>query len=102
MNLIKANLLMGIVADHYGITAKDLEGGDHRQSIAKPRRIAMYLCGDLCGMDARRIGRLFNQSISSVWIAQRSIRKEILTNEELRRQVQEIESRVERLWGKLA
>ena len=102
MDLIKANLLMAIVADHYGITAKDLEGDDHSQSIAKPRRIAMYLCGDLCGMDARKIGSLFNQSISSVWIAQRSIRKEILTNEELRRQVQEIESRMERLWEKLA
>ena len=102
MNLIKAYYLLAIVADHYGITSKDLESGDHRQSIAKPRRTAMYLCGELCGMDARKIGSLFNQSISSVWIAQRSIRKEILTNEELRRQVQEIESRVERLWGKLA
>lgn len=55
---ITAELVIQVVADHFGLTPLDIASQKRSKNIAYPRQICMYLCQDIVGTPLQEIGRL--------------------------------------------
>ncbi len=54
---ITSELIIQIVADHFGITTLDISSQKRNKEVAYPRQIAMYLCQNMTGDSLQLIGR---------------------------------------------
>ncbi len=54
---ITSELIIQVVADHFGITTLDISSQKRNKEIAYPRQIAMYLCQDMTGDSLQVIGQ---------------------------------------------
>ncbi len=57
---ITIDYIMETVADHFGITIKDLMSSKRNSNIAVPRHICIYLCRELTSSPLVEIGKKFN------------------------------------------
>ena len=55
---ITSDLIIQVVADHFGLTPLDIASQKRSKNIAYPRQICMYLCQDIMGIPLQEIGRL--------------------------------------------
>ena len=55
---ITADLIIQVVADHFGLTPLDIASQKRSKNIAYPRQICMYLCQEITGTPLQEIGRL--------------------------------------------
>ena len=60
------DVLASKVADHFGVTVKDLKGNARNQKVAKARQVALYLCREMLKMSYESIGEFFNKKHSTV------------------------------------
>ena len=71
------------VADHYGITAYDLQCRSRVSEVVCPRHVAMYLCRKLIknGRNTyKKIGKAFDRDHSTVISAIRGIERDLQFN----------------------
>ena len=54
---VTPELVIQIVADHYGITPLDIASQKRNKEIVFPRQIVMYLCRDMIGTSLQEIGK---------------------------------------------
>ncbi len=54
---ITSELIIQVVADHFGITTLDISSQKRNKEIAHPRQIAMYLCQNMTNDSLQLIGR---------------------------------------------
>ncbi len=54
---VTSELIIQVVADHFGITTLDISSQKRNKEIAYPRQIAMYLCQDMTGDSLQVIGQ---------------------------------------------
>lgn len=57
--VITADVVIGAVADYYGISAEDITGSSRRREVATPRQVAMFLSRDMAGLSLPQIGQAF-------------------------------------------
>ncbi|MBB36639.1 MAG: chromosomal replication initiator protein DnaA [Hirschia sp.] len=57
----KLETVKDVVAKHYGLTKADLESPTRRQTLVRPRQIAMYLCRTLTTCSFPQIGWAFGK-----------------------------------------
>ena len=57
----KLETVKDVVAKHYGLTKADLESPTRRQTLVRPRQIAMYLCRTLTTCSFPQIGWVFGK-----------------------------------------
>ena len=55
---VTANLIIQVVADHFGLTPLDIASQKRSKNIAYPRQICMYLCQEITGTPLQEIGKL--------------------------------------------
>lgn len=54
---ITSELIIQVVAEHFGITTLDISSQKRNKEVARPRQIAMYLCQNMTGDSLQLIGR---------------------------------------------
>jgi chromosomal replication initiator protein len=80
--------ILSMVAEHYGVTEKDIIGNKRSSKIVIPRQIAMYLCRELTGTSLKGIGKIIgNRDHTTVMHGIEKIENELSTNESLRNTV---------------
>ena len=104
-DMIKAQLLMAIVADEFGVTVDELKGGDRRANTVIARRILVYLCRDHLHMFYREIEDLVNKDFCALMSSYKYIEK-CLKDEDpkydgLRSIVLTLVERLDKVWAKV-
>lgn len=81
---VTPDLIIQIVADHFGITTADIVSQKRSNEIAYPRQIAMYLCRSMTDVPFETIGKYMgNRDHSTVKYGVDKITKDIKDNESL-------------------
>ena len=92
---ITSGLIMGQVADYFGMTIDDLCGESRRKNFVHPRHIAMYLCRELTELSLPNIGREFGgRDHTTVMSAHRKITTQMGERRETFNEVNELTSRI--------
>ncbi|MFU8779446.1 MAG: chromosomal replication initiator protein DnaA [Kiritimatiellia bacterium] len=82
------------VAAHYDIRLADMSSTARPRSIAVPRQVAMYLCRSLTPSSLPDIGTAFNKTHATVMHACTTIQNRMDVDQDLRRQVQDISTKL--------
>lgn len=53
------NTIIAIVAEHLGVSPRDITGSKRHQNIAQARQVSMFLCRQLLGLSFPALGRAF-------------------------------------------
>lgn len=56
---ITADTVIGVIADHFGLSARDVTGTKRHQKIVQARQLAMFICRQLLGSSYPSLGRIF-------------------------------------------
>ena len=79
---VTPELIIQIVADHFGITPADIISSKRSADIVYPRQITMYLCRQMTNIALQAIGKeLGNRDHTTIIHGSEKIAKEVLTNE---------------------
>lgn len=82
---ITPDLILEIVAEHFGITPADMISQKRNKELVYPRQIVMYLCRAYIDMPLKKIGQLLgNRDHSTVINGCKKIEKDLAKNEETR------------------
>lgn len=82
------------VADYYDLTVENLKSKKRTANINLARQIAMYLCKLTTEETLERIGLEFNKNHSTVIHSCEKIEEELKTNEQLRKDINEIKNKI--------
>jgi chromosomal replication initiator protein len=92
---INSNTIQEIVARYYDLKPDDLNSKKRNRDISFPRQIAMYLCRSLTDMSLPKIGDSFGgRDHTTVIHACEKIKKDIESNPETRRTVEELQRNI--------
>ena len=79
---VTPELIIEIVADHFGITPADILSKKRNADIVYPRQIAMYLCRQMTTVPLQSIGKaLGNKDHTTIMYGADKIAKEVVTKE---------------------
>lgn len=82
---VTPELIIQVVAEHYGITADDISSQRRNNEIAFPRQVAMYLCRYMTDVPLETIGSYMGKRHhSTIKYGVDTILEEIKTNESLK------------------
>lgn len=77
--------IVNVVADHFGVKARDIHSRKRTRTVSHPRHIAMYLARKVTGLSLGEVGeKIGNRDHSTVLHAQQTIERDIEKNAELR------------------
>ena len=80
-----------VVCDYYKISIDQMKGKNRNNSVNFPRQIAIYLCRELTSESFPKIGSYFGgRNHSTIISADKKIRKELSTNENLREVIKDL------------
>jgi len=87
-----------LVGEQYGVKLEDFKAKKRTKSVAFPRQIAMYLARELTDFSLPKIGEEFGgRDHTTVIHAHEKISKLIQTDEQFKRQIQELENLIRSL-----
>lgn len=79
---ITPELIVQIVAEHFGISTSDILSGKRSKEIAYPRQIVMYLCRQMTTVPLQGIGKaLGGKDHTTILHGAKKIAEDVLTNE---------------------
>jgi chromosomal replication initiator protein len=79
---VTPELIVQIVADHFGINPADIISTKRSANLVYPRQITMYLCRQMTNVPLQGIGKaLGNKNHTTIMYGSDKIAKEVLTNE---------------------
>ncbi len=82
---VTPDLIIQVVAEHYGITSEDIASQKRNSEVAFPRQIAMYLCRTMTDVPLATIGSYMGKrDHSTVKHGADKISKDLTTNETLK------------------
>ncbi|MBQ2936015.1 MAG: chromosomal replication initiator protein DnaA [Lachnospiraceae bacterium] len=85
---ITPQLIINVVADHFGITSEDITSKKRNSEFVQPRQICMYLCRKLTEESLQSIGKaLGKKDHTTVIHGIDRITEEIQTNDELKNRI---------------
>ena len=84
---VSAKDIKKVVAAHYGITVADIDSADRRQTIARPRHIAYYLCRELTDMSFPKIAEAFARDYKTVHHGYTKTKNDLEKDEQLRKDI---------------
>lgn len=88
----KLETVKDVVAKQYGLTKADLECAARRQTLVRPRQIAMYLCRELTTCSFPQIGWSFGRrDHTTVMYGYRKVKKAVADNSEMAKEIAELE-----------
>ncbi len=85
---VTPQLIINIVAEHFGITADDITSKRRNSEFVQPRQICMYLCRKLTAESLQSIGKaLGKKDHTTVIHGIEKITEEIQTNDEIKNRI---------------
>lgn len=93
--IINCSVIMDAVARYFDVKLDEFKSNKRNREISFPRQIAMYLCRELADMSLPKIGDEFGgRDHTTVIHAYDKIKKEIDSNPETRRSVEELKRNI--------
>ena len=94
-NEISPDLIIKIVAEHFGISVNDILSKKKSQDIVYPRQLCMYLCRSLTDVALTVIGRkLGNRDHSTVLYGCDKIGRELENNERVQKDIEILKKKI--------
>ena len=79
---VTPQVILEVVAEHYGISVSDIIGGKRNAEIVTPRQVVMYLCREITDTPYKAIGILLgNRDHSTIINGDGKVRKQLQTND---------------------
>lgn len=92
---ITPQLIINVVADHFGITALDLMGQKRSKELVFPRQIVMYLCGEMTTESLQNTGKaLGGRDHTTIIHGQKKIASELKTDENLKNTIDILKKKI--------
>lgn len=85
---VTIDVIKKLVCKHYGISVKDIVSRSRKQTIVRPRQIAMYLTRRYTAQPLQFIGRSFNRYHATALHSIGAIEKELKRNGLVRKQIE--------------
>ncbi len=82
------------VCEYFDISEKQIMGKSRKKEIALARQISMYLSQEICELSLSQIGKFYGKHHSTVMHSIEKIKNEIKTNDDVRKYVEEIVSKL--------
>ena len=80
-----------VVCDYYKISLEQMKWKNRNNEVNFPRQVAIYLCRELTTESFPKIGSYFGgRNHSTIISADKKIRKELLTNENLKHVIKDL------------
>ncbi len=86
--IITPNLILDIVANHYGIDPDDIISKKRTSKVTVPRHVFMYLCRDMTNTTLEGIGALLERDHSTVKHGVDKIEEEIKTDNKMKEKIE--------------
>ena len=94
-NQLSEQKIINIVADYYNLTPSQITGKVRTGQLALARHIAMYLIRKHLDIPLKKIGEMFGgKDHTTVMNGINKVEKELKTNEQLRKAIEELERRI--------
>ncbi len=85
---ITPNLIINVVAEHFGVKPEDITSKKRNSEFVQPRQVVMYLCRELTDVSQVNIGKILGKKDHTTVIhGVKKIEAEIESNEELRNKI---------------
>ena len=79
---VTPQVILEVVAEHYGISVSDIIGGKRNAEIVTPRQVVMYLCREITDTPYKAIGILLgNRDHSTIINGDSKVRKQLQAND---------------------
>ena len=79
---VTPQVILDVVAEHYGISVSDIIGGKRNAEIVTPRQVVMYLCREITDTPYKAIGILLgNRDHSTIIYGDGKVRKQLQAND---------------------
>lgn len=92
---ITPDLIIDVVADHYGVSISDIKGQKRTSKIVLPRQITMYLCREMTDLSLMSIAKFLGKKDHSTVISGvDKMEKELQTNEALTETISIIKKKI--------
>lgn len=92
---ITPELIIKVVAEHYGVNPEDITSKKRNSEFVLPRQVVMYLCRDLTETSLANIGKLLGKKDHTTVIhGANKISEELATNEELKNNIEIIKKKI--------
>ena len=92
---ITPELIIQVVADHFGITPLDIASQKRNKEVVFPRQIVMYLCQNLTGASLQEIGKyLGGRDHTTIIHGRQKIAKDLTKNENLTNTIEIIKKKL--------
>ena len=92
---VTPQVILDVVAEHYGISPSDIIGGKRNAEIVVPRQIVMYLCREYTDISLQNIGKILNKKDhTTIMHGINKIEERIATDEELRNKIDIIKKKI--------
>ncbi len=92
---ITPDLIIRVVAEHYGVSPEDITSKKRNSEFVLPRQVVMYLCRDLTDTSLANIGKLLGKKDHTTVIhGANKIADELSSNEELKNNIEIIKKKI--------
>lgn len=92
---ITPDLIMNVVAEHFGVSVADITSSKRNSEFVLPRQIFMYLCREMIDIPFKSIGNLLGKKDhSTIMHGVDKIKKEIQNNEDIKNKVDIIRKKI--------
>ena len=92
---VTPQLILEMVADHYGVTVDQMISSSRQKNISRPRQIAMYLCREMVDTPLNAIGSLLgDRNHATIIHGANIISDEYNKNEEFRTEIDLIKKKI--------
>ena len=92
---VTPELIMNVVADHFGVSVSDITSSKRNSEFVLPRQIFMYLCREMIDIPFKSIGNLLGKKDhSTIMHGVDKIKKEIKTNDDIKNKVDIIKKKI--------
>ena len=92
---ITPQLILNIVAEHFGINSLDLIGQKRSKELVFPRQIVMYLCGEMTAESLQNIGKaLGGRDHTTIIHGTKKIASELKTDENLQNTIDILKKKI--------
>lgn len=79
---VTPQVILDVVAEHYGVSSSDIIGGKRNAEIVVPRQIVMYLCREITDTSYKNIGILLgNRDHSTIISGDNKVREKLQSND---------------------
>ena len=92
---VTPNLIIEVVAEHFGVKAEDITSKKRNAEFVQPRQVVMYLCREICDLSLSNIGKILGKKDHTTVIhGINKVTEEMVDNEELRKRIDTIRKKI--------